>query len=207
MCQYHAIVCLETEPLVFSELCHGCGGCAKVCPTGAITEVPCEIGTVRTGAHNGIDFIQGQLKVGQPMSPPVIRAVKKHAADDSLNIIDCPPGTACPVVTAVKDSDLVILVTEPTPFGLHDLKLAVDMVRELKIPFGVVVNRVGAGDDRVHAFCREQEIPILLEIPDDRRIAETYSRGELMVEALPKYRPLFAGLLSQLLEVKISGGG
>jgi MinD superfamily P-loop ATPase len=128
--------------------------------------------------------------------------VKKYVKSDKITIIDCPPGTSCPVIAAVRQSDFVILVTEPTPFGLHDLRLAVDMVRELKIPFGVIVNRMGIGDDRVHVFCREQNLPILLKIPDDRRIAEAYSRGELICDAVPESRSLFEGLRKRLMNIK-----
>ena len=200
VCQYHAIVSLATKPLVFPELCHGCGGCTMVCPTGAIREIDRAIGTVETGTCNGMEFTGGRLNVGQPMAPPLIRAVKRHASRDGLTIIDCPPGTSCPVVTAIRGSDFVLLVTEPTPFGLHDLELAVNMVRKLGIPFGVAVNRVGIGDGRVHAFCSREDVQVLLEIPDDRRIAEAYSNGSPVVEALPEYRGLFDGLLRKVQE-------
>jgi MinD superfamily P-loop ATPase len=136
------------------------------------------------------------------MSPPLIRAVKAHLRKGAPAILDAPPGTSCPVIAALRGADFVVLVTEPTPFGLHDLKLAVDVVRELRIPFGVVINRVGIGDDRVHVFCGNEDIPILLEIPDDRRIAEAYSRGELIVEAMPEYRAHFKRLWEAVLERK-----
>jgi len=194
ICQYHAIVSLKTKPLVFPELCHGCGGCAKVCPTGAIKEVEREIGVVETGNRGLIEFAQGRLNVGHPMSPPLIRAVKRRATDDKTNIIDCPPGTSCPVIAALRGSSLVILVTEPTPFGLHDLTLAVETVRQLGIVFGVIINRADAGDGRVKEYCRKEDISVLLELPEDRRIAETYSRGEVMVEALPEHRQRFEQL-------------
>jgi MinD superfamily P-loop ATPase len=196
ICQYHAIVSLKTKPLVFPELCHGCGGCAKVCPTGAITEVEREIGVVETGARDGLQFVQGRLNVGQPLSPPLVRAVKRHASQDGLTIIDCPPGTSCPVIAALRGSDYVLLVTEPTPFGLHDLKLAVETVRQLNIPFGVVINRADAGDSRVADYCRAEGICVLLEIPDDRRIAEAYSRGQTVLEAVPEMRASFRNLLA-----------
>jgi len=195
-CRYHAIVSFGSSPLVFPELCHGCGGCTLVCPRGAIHEAGRRVGVVETQEVDGITLIQGRLDIGVAMAPPLIRAVKSRMKNKGATIIlDAPPGTSCPVIATLRGSDFVLLVTEPTPFGLHDLRLAVDMVRELGIPFGVVINRMGIGDDRVHRFCREQEIPILLEIPDDRRIAEAYSRGELVVEALPEYRSHFATLL------------
>ena len=141
------------------------------------------------------------------MAPPLIRAVKKCLKQNMPAILDAPPGTSCPVIVTLRGADFILLVTEPTPFGLNDLTLAVDMVRELGIPLGVLVNRAGSGDDRVHAFCRETRLPILAEIPDDRRIAEAYSRGELIVEALPEYRGLFAALAKKLLKAGNGGGG
>ncbi len=193
-CEYHALVSFGTKPLFFPEMCHGCGGCTKVCPRKAISEQGHRIGLVETMQAGDITLVTGRLDVGVAMAPPLIRAVKARRQGGLTAILDAPPGTSCPVIATLRDTDAVVLVTEPTPFGLNDLKLAVDMVRELRIPFGVVVNRVGVGDERVHAFCREQSIPILLEIPDDRRIAEAYSRGELVVEALPEYRSQFMQL-------------
>lgn len=197
-CQYHAIVSFGTKPVIFPEMCHGCGGCMAVCPRRAISEVTHRMGVVETGHSGNITLIQGRLDVGVAMAPPLIRRVKKLLNDALPAILDAPPGTSCPVIATLRGSDFVILVTEPTPFGLHDLKLAVEMVRELGIPFGVVVNRMGIGDMRVHDFCHGEGISVLLEIPDDRRIAEAYSRGELIVEALPEYRPLFQELLDKV---------
>ncbi|PKN35826.1 MAG: (4Fe-4S)-binding protein [Deltaproteobacteria bacterium HGW-Deltaproteobacteria-19] len=203
-CEYHAIVSFGTLPLVFPEMCHGCGGCTMVCPPKAIREVDRRIGVIETVRTGNITLIQGRLDVGVAMAPPLIRAVKARLRDGSPAILDAPPGTSCPVIATLRDVDFVVLVTEPTPFGLHDLKLAVETVRELGIPFGVVINRVGVGDDRVHAYCREEGIPILLEIPDDRRIAEAYSRGELIVEALPEYRDLFRGFIEKTMQGKMN---
>jgi len=204
-CEYHAIVSFGAKPLVFPEMCHGCGGCAKVCPKKAIREVDKRMGVVETAQADNITLIQGRLDVGVAMAPPLIRAVKARLENGGPAILDAPPGTSCPVIATIRGADFVVLVTEPTPFGLHDLKLAVDMVRELGIPFGVVVNRVGIGDDRVHVYCGEQNIPVLLEIPDDRRIAEAYSRGELIVESLPEYRGLFLSLIEKTMNLKSSG--
>lgn len=201
ICQYHAIVSLGTKPLVFPEMCHGCGGCVLVCPKKAIHEVDRRIGVVTTVQARNVTLVQGRLDIGVATAPPLIRAVKAHLQNGGPVILDAPPGTSCPVITTIRGTDFVVLVTEPTPFGLHDLTLAVGMVRELRIPFGVVVNRVGIGDDRVHAFCGEESIPILLEIPDDRRIAEAYSRGRLVVQELPEYRRLFERLIEKIMSL------
>lgn len=201
-CEYHAIVTFGTAPLVFPEMCHGCGGCTMVCPQKAIREIDRRIGVVETLEAGNITLIQGRLDIGSAMAPPLIRAVKKFLKKGMPAILDAPPGTSCPVIATLRETDLVVLVTEPTPFGLHDLKIAVDMVRELGIPFGVVINRVGIGDDRVHIFCTEQSIPIICEIPDDRKIAEAYSRGELIVESLPEYKELFFSLVEKTMNIK-----
>jgi len=201
ICQYSAIVSLKTKPLVFPEMCHGCGGCSLVCPENAISEVSREIGVVEKGNINGCCFVHGKLRIGEAMSPPLIRAVKKTAQTAGHVIIDAPPGTSCPVIETVKGCDYVVLVTEPTPFGLNDLLLAVEMVKALSIPFGVVINRSGIGDNGVTGFCNEQDIPILAQIPNDRQIAAAYSRGETIVEALPDYAGLFRGLLAQITEI------
>jgi MinD superfamily P-loop ATPase len=201
-CEYHAIVTFGTAPLIFPEMCHGCGGCTRVCPPKAITEVGRRIGVVETLTSEKITLIGGRLDVGVAMAPPLIRAVKEHLHNNLPAILDAPPGTSCPVIATIRDTDMVLLVTEPTPFGLNDLALAVDMVRELKIPFGVIINRMGSGDDRVHHYCEKENIPVLLEIPDDRRIAEAYSRGILMVDALPEYRKLFENLMGKISKFK-----
>jgi len=204
-CQYHAIISFGTTPLVFPEMCHSCGGCAKVCPKKAIFDMDRRIGVVETVQAGKITLIQGRIDVGVAMATPLIRAVKARLQNTMPAILDAPPGTSCPVIATLRGADLVLLVTEPTPFGLHDLRLAVDMVRELKIPFGVIINRVGVGDDRVHKFCREQDIPLLLDIPDDRKIAEAYSRGVLAVDALPEYRIVFKQLLGKIMDMCRTG--
>ncbi len=209
-CQYHAIVSLGTKPLLFPDLCHGCGGCMRVCPREAIHETSRRIGVVETGIAGRITLVQGRLDVGVAMAPPLIRNVKGRLKEHSwaaapgvaqgVAILDAPPGTSCPVVTTLMGTDFVLLVTEPTAFGLHDLGLMVDVVRSLEIPFGVLVNRAGGGDGRVHSYCAREDIPILAEIPDDRRIAECYSRGRLIVDALPEFRPLYGGLMDKVAE-------
>ena len=201
-CAYHAILAFLSKPVLIPEMCHSCGGCTLVCPRKAIREVERRIGIIQETRSENIRLVTGKLDVGGAMSPPLIRAVKNRAEKGIPTIIDAPPGTSCPVIASVRGADFVLLVTEPTPFGLHDLNLAVETMRTLGIPFGVAVNRVGIGDGRVHDYCRREGIPILLEIPDDRRIAEAYSRGELIVEALPEYRVLFTKLADDLLNRK-----
>ena len=193
-CQFNALASFCGAPLVFPELCHGCGGCTLVCSRNAISEESFRIGTVRTLVDGNITLNSGCLDVGVSLASALVHAVKARQQDGVTTIVDAPPGTACPAVATLRGVDFVVLVTEPTPFGLNDLKLAVDTVRELRLPFGVVINRIGIGDDRVHRFCTAESIPLLLEIPDDRRIAEAYSRGELIVEALPEYRAHFERL-------------
>ena len=201
LCQYHAIVSFGSPAIVFPEMCHNCGGCMKLCPTKAISEINNRIGIIETMQAGHITIIQGRLDIGIAMAPPLIREVKARLRPDMHAILDAPPGTSCPVIATIRGADFVLLVTEPTPFGLNDLKLAVSMLRELQTPFGVVINRVGIGDDRVHVYCKDQEIPVLLEIPDDRRIAEVYSRGEMIVEALPEYQAMFRSVFDKALEL------
>ena len=198
ICQYSAIVSAGEAVLVFAELCHGCGGCSLVCPTDAITEVLHETGKVQVGSAGTIAFVHGLLNVGQVMSPPVIKAAKAAAPSADVTLIDVPPGTSCPVIESVRDADFVLLVTEPTPFGLNDLKLAVEMVRALKLSFGVLINRADSGDFQTRQFCETSRIPILAEIPDVRAVAEAYSRGVLAAEVSQHYREGFERLLAAL---------
>jgi MinD superfamily P-loop ATPase len=195
-CQYSAIVCLGNAVLTFPDLCHGCGGCRLVCPEGAIREVPRPIGEIERGAAGAVQFVQGRLRIGQPVVAPLIRAVKRHLPRTGIAILDAPPGNSCPVVETIRDTDLVLLVAEPTPFGLHDLRLAVETVRQTRLPHAVVINRAGPGGGDVRRYCDRAGIPILLEIPEDRWIAETYSRGELAIRAVPAY----AGWMRALFE-------
>ena len=197
-CQFSAIVCIDKQVLTFPELCHGCGGCTLVCPEKAITEVQREIGAIEQGSADGIGFIHGTLRIGEAMSAPLIHAVKERLPADGVAILDAPPGTSCPVIEAVRDSDFVLLVTEPTPFGLNDLKIAVEMVRALGLEFGLIINRCDVGDDEVRLYCARENIPLLLEIPDDRRIAEAYSRGQMAVEVVSELRDKFALLWEDL---------
>jgi len=197
-CQFSAIICIDKEVLTFSELCHGCGGCSLVCPEDAITEVQREIGDIEQGSVDGIGFIQGTMRIGEAMSAPLIHAVKQKLPSSGVVILDAPPGTSCPVIEAVRDTDFVLLVTEPTPFGLNDLKLAVEMVRALGLEFGLIINRCDVGDDDVRIYCEHEKIPLLLEIPDDRRIAEAYSCGQLALKAVPGLSDTFDRLWENL---------
>ncbi len=201
VCQYHAIVVMGGKVLVFPELCHGCGSCTLQCPEEAIKEVPNLLGVLEAGpAKDGIYFAQGVLNVGEPMAVPVIRELKQWQPfpEGHTIIRDAPPGNSCPVVETIQGSDFVLLVTEPTPFGLHDLRLAIQLTRELDIPAGVVVNRDGVGDEGVEEYCRKEGIPILMRIPLDQRIGKAVARGEALVEAFPEYLPQFRELYTQI---------
>ncbi|HIJ72383.1 MAG TPA: P-loop NTPase [Planctomycetes bacterium] len=202
LCQYSAITCVKGKVLVFEELCHSCGGCMAICPEDAIIEKQRKIGVAEFGKSNGIDFGHGKLNIGAIQTPALIRYVKKKAIDDGLTILDVPPGTSCPVIEAIKGSDFVLLVTEPTPFGLNDLELAVGMVRELKLPFAVAINRSDIGDDAVAKYCQKENIEVQLEIPNDRTVAEAYSRGIMMVDVLPEYKEKFLNLWEQIRSQK-----
>lgn len=198
ICVYNAIAVARKKVLIFPELCRGCGACSLFCPQRAFVETSRPVGTVEAGAGKGIAFIRGVLAIGQIMSPPVIAAVKKAGGRQDIQFLDCPPGTSCPVIEAVRDADAVLLVTEPTPFGLHDLTLAVEMAKALEKPFCVALNRSDLGDDRTRAYCRQENIPIILSLADDRRVAEAYARGEVLIEALPSYAPLFVDAWQRL---------
>ncbi|MDH4212093.1 MAG: ATP-binding protein [candidate division WOR-3 bacterium] len=188
ICAYNSLAVLKDRVLVFPHLCHGCGGCALLCPQRAIREVDREIGKVDRGRVGEMQFIQGKMNVGEVMAPPLVRAVKRNIAEKKDIIIDAPPGTSCPVIESVRGSDYCLLVTEPTPFGLNDLGLAVEAVRKLDIPFGVVINRANLGDNKVEEYCKNEKIDILMRIPFDRSIAVSYSRGIPLVDAKPAYR-------------------
>ncbi len=201
VCAYNAIAVLGEYVLIFPELCHGCGACSYLCPEKAISEVPHDIGVIETGRTDGVDFGHGKLAIGQAMAPPVIRKVKGLVDKDSVVIIDASPGTSCPVVEAIKDSDFCLLVTEPTPFGLNDLVLAVETVRQLGIPCGIVLNRAGVGDGKTEEYCHKQNIPILMTIPLDTNIASLYSQGVPLVEGMPDYKGSFIELYEKIGEM------
>jgi len=206
VCAYNAVTLIGKKVLVFADLCHGCGSCARNCPERAIREELSVLGVVEEGQSNGIAFAQGTLHVGHAMATPVIRTLKEKAlashSGDELVVLDAPPGTACPVVETLRRSDFVLLVTEPTPFGLHDLVQAVEVARDaLGLPVGVVVNRDGDGDTGIEDYCRAEGIPVLMRIPLDRKIAEAYSDGRPLVDAFPEYRARFRDLLREIAVV------
>jgi len=201
VCAYNVIAVIKDKVLVFPELCHGCGACSYLCPESAITEEGREVGIVERGGSGNLELIQGKLNVGEAMAPPVIREVKKYADPANIVINDVPPGTSCPVVEAVEGSDFCLLVTEPTPFGLNDLSLAVEVVRKLGIPCGVIINRVGIGGEEVEQYCHREGIPVLLRIPLDRKIAMLYSQGIPLIEGMPRWREDFLKLFQDIKNI------
>jgi len=202
VCVYNAIAVLKNRVLVFSELCHGCGACSYFCPGGAIKEINKEIGFIETGESGNLQFVQGLLNIGEAMSPSLIRSVKKCVLSEKTIIIDAPPGTSCPVIEAIKGSDFCVLVTEPTPFGLNDLVLAVEVLRKLNIPFGAVINRADLGNEKTDNYCRDENIPVLMRIPFKKEIALAYSRGVSIIEILPEYKNYFLGLFDKIIKLK-----
>lgn len=205
VCQWHAIAVIGTKVLVFPQLCHGCGSCTLACPEDAISEIPNPIGVIEAGpARAGITFARGVLNVGEPMAVPIIRQLKHECTNVQsyeLTLLDAPPGATCPVVESMRGADFVLLVTEPTPFGLHDLRLAVQVAQTLDIPAGVVINRDGVGDSGVDDYCREAGLPVLMRIPLDQRIAEGTARGIPLVDIRPEYVEQFQSLYAQIVEI------
>ncbi len=203
VCVYNAIAVLKNNVLIFDELCHGCGGCSLFCPVKAISEVPRKIGVVERGQSGRIKFVQGRLNIGEPMATPLIRQLKKslgEKSEDDIIIVDVPPGTSCPVIEAIRGSDFTVLVTEPTPFGLNDLKLAVATVRKLKIPMGIVINRSSNSDSIIEDYCNTEKIPILARIRLDRNVARLYSQGMPIVNQSNQYLKVFEQLDEKILE-------
>jgi len=203
ICEFKAIVVIGETVLPFEELCHSCGGCLAVCPENAITEKGRELGVLQKGHRNGVGFIHGKLRVGEAMSPPLIKAVLALRDPTKITIVDAPPGTSCPVIETMKPADFILLVTEPTPFGLHDLKLAVAAAEILNIPCGLVINRSDIGYDKVKAYAADEKLPILMEIPFDRRIAEAYSRGDMIVDVMPEWKEKFVMLYDKIKDLYV----
>ena len=212
VCVFNAIAVTKNKVLVFPGLCHGCGACSLFCPEKAISEEGNEIGILEEGKAGSINFTHGRLNIGEPMAPPIIKKIKKKSKEDSsgnkdnnitnhhIILIDAPPGTSCPVIESIKGSDYTILVTEPTPFGLHDLILAVEVLKKLNIPHGVVLNKCDIGDHKVEEYCKKNDIPLLLSIPLDREIAVAYSQGIPIVKINPSYEQKFIQLFQKIVQ-------
>jgi MinD superfamily P-loop ATPase len=198
ICRFKAIAVISKTVLTFPELCHSCGGCMEVCPEEAVYGSGRKVGEVEKGFADDIFFVHGRMRVGEAMSPPLIKKVRSNIKPDIINIIDAPPGTSCPVIAAMKGTDFVVMVTEPTPFGLHDLKLGVEAVKLLNIPCGLVINRSDIGNNDVRDYAEKENLPILLEIPFDRKIAEAYSRGKMIVDEMPGWKDKFIGLYNHI---------
>ena len=200
-CEFNAITLMAGRVLVFDELCHGCGRCGLVCPVDAIRETDHPLGEIEFGSSGALRFAHGRLHIGEAMASPIISRLREAVPDTAWTILDSPPGTACSVITTLHDVDVAVLVTEPTPFGLHDLRAAVGVVRALGLPAGVVINRHGIGDDAVDRYCETEGLPVLLRIPFDRRIAETGAEAQLLIEALPEWRTAFIDLAERVKEL------
>ncbi len=206
VCNFHAVIQLIDQIMLFSELCHSCYACSELCPTSALPMVPQKMGEMKHYRNGNLSFVESRLDIGQEQAVPLIAQTKEYIetnfSEKMIKLYDSPPGTSCPVIEVTKDVDFVILVTEPTPFGLHDLKLAVDTMRQLNKKFGVVLNRHGIGNDDVLDFCQEDNIPVLARIPNDRRVAELYSRGELVYQKVPEVRQQLIKIRDHMLELK-----
>ena len=200
-CQYNALFTSLEKILFFPELCHSCGGCVLACPRQAITEEKRRIGTLKFGEVGKLKLVYGELDVGEPMAVPLIKSVKKQIETNKNVIIDAPVGTSCPVIETVREGDFCVLVTEPTPFGLYDLKITVQVLRKMNVRFAVVVNRAGIGDKKVYTYCKEENIPILLEIPYQRKIAELYSKGVPFSIEMPEWKEKFQTLFNKIRKI------
>jgi len=200
-CQFGAIGRFGDRVLIYDALCHGCGLCTRVCPMGALSEVPHELGVVETGTARGFPFARGVLNVAEAMATPIIRELKRASRDDADTVIDAPPGTGCPAIASLAGANLALLVTEPTPFGLHDLRAAVAVARVLDVPVAVVINRSDVGTADVDTFCADEEIPVLLKIPFDRAIAKAYAHGQVLVDVDPHWHRVFSSLAKRITEV------
>ena len=202
VCAFNAIAVLKEEVLVFPEICHGCGSCTYFCPQGAINEINKELGFIEMGKRGDMLFIHGRLNIGSAIAPPIIKAIKKYIDPTKTVIIDAPPGTSCPVIESIGSSDFCVLVTEPTPFGLNDLTLAVEVLRKLQIPFGVIINRSDLGNEDTRDFCRKENISILMEIPFKVEIASCYSKGIPIIDEFPEYKKDYQALFEKIKKYK-----
>jgi len=199
-CEYHAIAVLGKKVELFPSLCHGCGGCSDICPENAIKEISRSIGVINYGIGMGVKFYEGRLNIGEAISPPLTKEMRRISKRADFTIIDAPPGTSCPVIEAIHDTDYVILVTEPTPFGLNDLMLAVAMVKEIGLQFGVLINRSNIGNSKTEEYCLNENIEILNQIPFDRKAAEAYSRGEMLYDINTNYKNIFNKLITNITD-------
>jgi MinD superfamily P-loop ATPase len=203
ICRFHAIVPVKNTVMVFPELCHACGGCVLVCPVGALAEGVRTIGTLQRDVFGGAvplesrELITGELSIGQPLAPPLIRAARKGADPQALVLIDAPPGTSCSFVAAVRGVDLVLLVAEPTPFGLHDLSLTVEALRMLKLPFALIINKSAGNDSLLTCWADKEGVKVIVSLPDEPELAEGLSKGKSMVEVYPAWKPLFRMILEK----------
>ncbi|MDP8315372.1 MAG: ATP-binding protein [Candidatus Celaenobacter antarcticus] len=202
VCKFNAVIKLGEEVLVFNQLCHGCYACSELCPQNALPMKSYEVGKITEFEQHNLHFVEGKLNVGEEQAVPVIKEtinfVMNKFSPDILRIFDAPPGTSCPVIEATKDADYIILITEPTPFGLHDLKLAVEVMRELKKDFGVVINRYGIGNNDVIDYCTNERIPLLGKIPNMKKAAEAYAKGELLCESIPEIKVAMQRIIKNL---------
>lgn len=205
-CNFHAVIQLGPQILVFPELCHSCYACSELCPTGSLPMIKQRMGTLNQYNKGNISFIESRLDIGQEQAVPLIAQTNEYIDEtfdeNTIKIFDAPPGTSCPVIEATKDVDFVILITEPTPFGLHDLKLAVETMKELKKDFGVVINRFGIGNNDVVDYCEEDNIPILAKIPNSRKLAELYSKGKLVYTELPEVKRELQNIKNHIINIK-----
>ncbi|RLD64977.1 MAG: ATPase [Bacteroidetes bacterium] len=206
VCNYHAVIQIMDSIMVFPELCHSCYACSELCPTNSLPMIPKKMGELKHGTTGQFDFIESRLVIGEEQAVPLINQTLKYVDqkfDNSyIKIFDSPPGTSCPVIEATKDADYIILITEPTPFGLNDVILAVDTMKELKKEFGIVINRYGIGNNEIIEYCNKHNIPILAKIPNSRKIAETYSKGELLYDKFPDVKEELAKIASHILDIK-----
>jgi MinD superfamily P-loop ATPase len=210
VCQFHALAKLGKTIMVFPQLCHGCGSCTWNCPEGAIEEIPNPIGVIEFGMTiTGIKFSHGKLTLSEPMATPIIRQLKKleHSENGVITILDAPPGASCSVVETLRGVDFALLVTEPTPFGLHDLKQMLGILEELKIPYAVVINRVGIGNDEVERFLDQNNIPVLMKIPFDKEIAQGIAAGRPLIDIKPEYQNLFMDTFQRITQFVKQGFG
>jgi MinD superfamily P-loop ATPase len=200
VCAYHALAVLAETVLLFPELCHGCGACTIICPEKAVSEGSRTVGEIFRARSDSLDIVWGELALGEARTTPLIKAVKNEVEGDTV-IVDCPPGTSCSLVESVRGTDFCLLVTEPTPFGLYDLDIALKVLEKMNIPHGVLVNKCGMGDRKVYEYLKKRNIPLLMEIPLDRKIAEIYSRGEIFALKMPEWKAEFVGMVRKIEEM------